>query len=78
MPDKEKVIKELMKLHGTKETMTVIFDAIVLLKEQKPVKPISYYHGLDRPFTYRCGHCLHSLKDGDYFCSGCGKEIDWE
>lgn len=33
--DSEKVIKELMKLHGTKETMTVIFDAIVLLKEQE-------------------------------------------
>ena len=34
MIDREKVIKELMKLHGSKETMDIIFDAICLLKEQ--------------------------------------------
>ena len=35
MIDREKVIKELMKLHGSKETMDVIFDAISMLKEQE-------------------------------------------
>ena len=34
MPDREKVIKELMTLHGSKETINIIFDAIVLLKEK--------------------------------------------
>jgi len=32
MPDREKVIKGLMELHGSKETMTIISDAIALLK----------------------------------------------
>ena len=36
MADREKVIKGLMKLHGSKETMGVIVDAIVLLREQEP------------------------------------------
>ena len=32
MIDKEKVIEELMQLHGSKETITVISDAVTLLK----------------------------------------------
>ena len=35
MADREKVIKELSELHGSKETMEIIEQAIVLLKEQK-------------------------------------------
>ena len=34
MVDKEKVIRGLMGLHGSKETMDIIFDAITLLKKQ--------------------------------------------
>lgn len=32
--DREKVIKELSELHGSKETMEIIEQAIALLKEQ--------------------------------------------
>lgn len=36
MPDREKTIKGLMELHSSKETMDIIRDAIVLLREQEP------------------------------------------
>jgi hypothetical protein len=36
MTEPEKVIKGLMRLHGSKETMDIIFDAINLLKGQEP------------------------------------------
>ena len=35
MPDREKVIKGLRELHGSKETMKLISDTISLLKEQE-------------------------------------------
>lgn len=36
--DREKVIKELSELHGSKETMEIIEQAIALLKEQEARK----------------------------------------
>ena len=35
MADRENVINELKNLHGSEETMQIIFEAIVLLKEQE-------------------------------------------
>ena len=35
MIDREKVINELKQLHGSEETMQIISEAIVLLKEQE-------------------------------------------
>ena len=69
--------------HSDSEVQQIAMAALEVLKEQEmdkriKYKPISYYHGLDRPFSYRCWNCFHSLKEGDHFCSGCGKEIDWE
>ena len=40
MTDRDEVIKGLMELHGSKETMDIIRDAIALLQEQEPVKVI--------------------------------------
>lgn len=37
MPDREKVIEGLKKLHGTSETMTLIAETIILLKEQPEI-----------------------------------------
>ena len=35
MADRDKVIEGLMELHGSKETMTIISDALAMLKEQE-------------------------------------------
>lgn len=66
MPDREKTIKGLMELHGSKETMDIIRDAIVLLREQEPE-------------IVRCKDCKHhrenicevliGIYDPDWFCA---------
>ena len=59
MPDREKVIKELMQLHGTEKTMTVIFDAITLLKEQETVVRCK-----------DCKHCKYPESEKDWCKNG--------
>lgn len=86
MTDKEKVIKELQGLSGSKETMKLISDAIAMLKEQEAVEP--FYKGEDYMdyFTKRtlgrCGHCKAPLPalDGmrSKFCWMCGRRVKWE
>ena len=73
MTDRERVINGLQKLHGSQETMDLLFDAIVLLKEQEAVKP--------RVSTVeqRCGNCNKVIEmDGWKACPWCGKPILWE
>jgi len=63
--DREKVIKELMKLHGTQETIAIFFDAISLLKEQEWNK-----------ITEDADGAIHGLPgdDGQYLMTD-GKDI---
>ena len=73
MSEREKVIEELMQLHGSKETMNIISNAITLLKEQEPVKPI------ERSGFWYCGNCRYALMTNHQkFCSDCGQEVKWE
>lgn len=73
MTDREKVIKELCKLHGTSETMTLIAETIVLLKEQPEIvrcqncKHIQGSRGTEYP-KYFC--CIHrEFHEQNWFCA---------
>ena len=44
---------------------------------QKQVKPLTYFHGMNEPFTYRCGHCHHTIEGGQHYCAGCGWRVRW-
>lgn len=60
-------------------------DALALLREQKPVKPV-----VDtRDGWYRCGECGNSLASGErvrsfgsykwpVYCEMCGRKVDWD
>lgn len=51
-------------------------DALELLKEQEPVKPIPPEDELS---LYRCGKCHHPLfRCVDKYCSRCGRSVKWE
>ena len=64
MPDRDKTIKGLMALHGSKETMSIIADAIALLREQEAMKP-------------KKGVWLHPTSL-DCCCSVCGSQPEHE
>lgn len=80
MPDREKVIKELSELHGSKETMEIIEQAIALLKVQEAVEPI--LEKLKFSETWVCGNCQNELFVGDVirdnYCSNCGRKVQWD
>lgn len=42
------------------------------------MKPLTYFHGINKPFTYRCGHCHKEIAGGQHFCAGCGWKVLWE
>lgn len=71
MADRKKVVKELSELHGSKETMEIIEQAIVLLKEQEAVYP-SWQNG-----KMCCGHCGSKFPPRVMmrFCHRCGVPI---
>lgn len=86
MIDREKVIKELMQLHGSKETMDIISNAIALLKEHEAL-PIVYetneYTGLPIVHCPSCGEYLEQFHSGVYgketqFCYYCGQKVKWK
>lgn len=94
MPDREKVIRGLeccyslfvcpeCPYYGTGEECDrdqLMLDALALLREQEPVKPISA-HVWPRTFG-RCGNCkaplpaLEGLRSK--FCWMCGKAVKWD
>ena len=76
MPDREKVIKGLMELHGSKETMTIISDAIALLKEQEAVQVVQCE--IMHMLFWCCGSCGVAITDGDKFCRNCGRRMKWD
>ena len=69
MPDRKNVIKGLMGLHGSKETMDIIFDAITLLREREPeivrCKDCKHYD----PDTQSCNNGLDGIFLPDWFCA---------
>jgi hypothetical protein len=56
-------------------------DAIALLKEQEPVKPMKikdfpmpiYCH-----FNYECENCKTVMLKDQPYCAGCGKPVKWD
>lgn len=66
MIDMEKVIKELSELHGSKETMEIIEQAIALLKVQEAKPMTEYDDGWDCP---RCGLKLVGKTASGYPCN---------
>lgn len=75
MPDREKVINGLMELHGSKETMDIIRDALALLREQEKTKVVFRQH--DGSVESECGNCGLYLDKTYSVCPKCGKELDW-
>ena len=85
MADREKVIKELSELHGSKETMEIIEQAIAPLKEQEAL-PIDYqtnlYTGLPVARCPSCGESLLQFHAEAYgketkYCYYCGQAVKW-
>ena len=59
--------------------VTIAKDALALLKDLEPVRPIrkkeiGAYHSL----YCVCGNCGAWLLDGQKFCDECGKKVKWE
>ena len=83
MSDREKVIEELMQLHGSKETMDIVSNAIALLKEQEPEKVfhmkersiINETHG-KTGFCPRCNQVV-IWEINRCYCGFCGKGLIW-
>lgn len=51
-------------------------DCIIdLLKELEPVEPFIEVSARDRRIHLRCGACKRYIKNDDWFCSRCGKEV---
>lgn len=88
MPDLAKVIKGLEYCSGSKCVVEcpyyafdncydrVMEDAIALLKEQEPVKPVPEYNNRCTGW-YVCGNCHEPIDNGDAFCRYCERRIDW-
>ena len=76
MADLENVIKGLMELHGSKETMDIIRDAISLLKDQEAVPVVQ--RGIAHMLFWCCGSCGVAITDGDKFCRNCGRKVKWD
>lgn len=95
MPDREKTISSLTTLIEGRETeegwepvmipLYVVRDALALLREQEPVKPIFD----EEDVSGRCGVCGHELThqsmvgevlvDEWYqYCPNCGRKVKWD
>lgn len=56
----------------------LLADAIALLKEHEPVKPMSKVrHGAYGQIQHFCGNCNAMLHGKQKYCSKCGKEVKW-
>ena len=87
MTNREKTVKELewiVNLFGNYERHAMddeeiqsLNDAIMLLKEQEPVKPIWLQPGTDNSMI-KCGACLESIKCLYNYCPWCGRKVKLE
>ena len=56
--------------------LSLMRDALVLLKEQEPVKPITDQGAVFR--TYACGNCkTHFYLRQQKYCAICGRAVKW-
>lgn len=46
--------------------------------DHETYQPTIYYHGINYPFTFRCGYCHMSITENDNTCPHCNKKIYWE
>jgi hypothetical protein len=56
-------------------------DALELLKEQEPVKPIKSKLSFTRGFMWEiwdCGCCGNQLRSFAKYCDQCGRAVKWE
>lgn len=61
--------------------VTLILDALELLKEQGPVKPIKSKLSFTRGFMWEiwdCGCCGNQLRSFAKYCDQCGQAVKWE
>ena len=79
MPDRDSVIEALeqaipfMRVKGYGAVALIMLDALELLKEQEPVKPVEKW---DRGYYYTCGSCGKPLGIVlPSYCQYCGKEV---
>ncbi len=85
MPDLIKTIKSLedyepyaRHFRGITVEGSVILDALELLKEQEPVKPVKEQI-FSSIFGLVCGACNFPLLSDSYmYCPRCGKKVKWE
>ena len=81
MPDREKVIADLRRFINYPEPLSgTVKDALELLKEQEPVKPIIKTQELNGEIIkyHGCGICKTPLPKTFRFCQMCGKKVDWD
>lgn len=83
MPDWEKVLKELESMRdyhrfaGNNITADIADDALALLKEQEPVKPIKIIGEFSQ--IYVCGNCNKPVwYKGQAYCVSCGRKVKWD
>lgn len=83
MPDREKVIKELSELHGSKETMEIIEQAIALLKEQDNIREAKLVDNIEIHVFDTVGDCPWcgigvSKRYHPMNCGLCGQAVKWD
>ena len=57
---------------STPPPINELYDALELLKEQEPIKPITEHK------LFLCPMCKNTLFREQKFCHECGKRIEWE
>ena len=87
--DREKVIADIEeqiawirdndfhKFPGWGHAVLAMKDAISLLKEQEPVKPIEG-DPVTQGFKYLCGKCHWKIVRNCIYCEHCGRSVKWE
>ena len=64
--------KDGEEINKAKDRCDAVEDALSLLKEHEPVKPI------ERNGFYYCGSCRYALMTNHQkYCSDCGKKVKW-
>lgn len=56
-------------------------DALALLKEQAPVKPVKSKLSWELGYNWdiwECGYCGSQLWSGANYCDQCGHKVDWD